>query len=143
LYVDLFTYLSGDILTLTDRMSMAHSLEVRVPFLNRRFVEFVFSLPSRLKVRGLQTKALWRLTLKGHLPPAILKRRKQGFGVPIRHWFRGEKALALEDMVTRSPYFRPETVATLFSEHRSGTMDHSSRLWALVIFEYWRQAHHL
>lgn len=143
LYVDLVTYLPGDILTLADRASMAHSLEVRVPFVNRRFVEFLARVPARLKVQGLQTKALWRHTLEGRLPPSILRGKKRGFGVPMRHWFRGERGAQLQELVSASPYFRAGPVARLFAEHRSGVADHAARLWALVLFEHWRRAYKL
>lgn len=138
LYVDLTTYLPNDILTLTDRMSMAHSLEVRVPYLNRRFVEFMARVPSRLKVSARQTKIAWRRALEGHLPDTILARRKQGFGVPISHWFRGDRAMELERIATGSPYFDAAAVRAMFEAHRTGAADNALALWTLVIFEKWR-----
>jgi asparagine synthase (glutamine-hydrolysing) len=143
LYVDLTTYLPNDILTLTDRMSMAHSLEVRVPYLNRRFVEFMARVPSRLKVSARQTKIAWRHALKGRLPDSILARRKQGFGVPISHWFRGDRAVELERIAAGSPYFQRAAVTAMFAEHRAGTDDNALALWTLVMFEKWRQHYNL
>jgi asparagine synthase (glutamine-hydrolysing) len=138
LYVDLTTYLPHDILTLADRMSMAHSLEVRVPYLNRRFVEFMARVPSRLKASARQTKIAWRRALEGHLPAAILARRKQGFGVPISDWFRGDTSLDLERVASGSPYFDSAAVTAMFAQHRAGKADNALALWTLVMFEKWR-----
>lgn len=141
LYTDYWTYLPNDPLMLTDRTSMAHSLEVRVPFLNRRFVEFAFSIPSKVKLAGLKPKQLWRQTVAKRLPTNAASRPKQGFAVPVVDWFRSSDSAALESIACGSPYFDSQHVRRLFAEHRQGLADHSAILWATVFFEKWRLNH--
>ncbi len=90
LFADLKLYLPGDLLTLTDRMSMAHSLEVRVPFLDHRLLEYAATIPPELKLRGMERKHILKRAVRDLLPPEILNRRKMGFSVPLTVWFRGE-----------------------------------------------------
>lgn len=144
LYVNATTYLPGDLLVKSDRMSMANSLELRAPFLDHELAEFVGRLPASMKLRGLGTKRLLKLAVRGLVPDAVLSRRKQGFAVPIGAWFRGEWVGRLRDVLlapeTRSrPYFDALTVRRLVEEHQSGRRDHAHRLWSLLTFELWHR----
>ncbi len=144
LYVNGTTYLPGDLLVKSDRMSMAHSLELRAPFLDHSLAEFVAGLPTRMKLRGLGTKRVLKEAVRGLVPPVVLTRRKQGFAVPIGLWFRRElrgylhEALLAPRSLSR-PYFRPEVVRRLVGEHEAGQRDHAHRLWALLTFELWHR----
>jgi asparagine synthase (glutamine-hydrolysing) len=139
-YLDYKTYLPGDILTKVDRASMAHSLEVRVPFLDYTFVEWAAKLPSTAKLRRGEGKVVLKRALEPLLPREILYRAKMGFAVPLDVWFRG----SLVDRMTASlegaaltgcGLFRPEHLRRIGAEHRSGRRDHSPVLWALLMFE--------
>ncbi len=141
---DLITYLPCDLNTKVDIASMAHGLECRQPFLDYRLVEFAISLPSNLKWRFGKGKYLLRQALGHLLPPAIWKRRKMGFGVPLADWFRAELRDTLHDVLL-SPtaqqrgYFRPQAVERLVQEHDQRQFDHSARLWALLVLELWHR----
>jgi len=142
LYLDLKGYLGEGVLTKTDRASMACSLEVRVPLLDRRVVELAARLPMALKLRGLTTKWVLKRALAGVLPPEILARPKKGFGIPIGHWFRDElrplvRDLCGRDAIRRGGLFRPEAVERLLSEHESGRRDHRKKLYTLLAFQLW------
>jgi asparagine synthase (glutamine-hydrolysing) len=136
-------YLGAGVLTKVDRASMAVSLEVRAPFLDREVVEYVCALPSHLKLRGRVTKYLLKRALRGRLPDEILDRPKKGFGVPLGHWIYGplrglfQEVLAPEK-IRREGIFRPEFVGRLLGEHLSGRRDHRKLLWNLFMFEQWR-----
>jgi asparagine synthase (glutamine-hydrolysing) len=139
------TYLPLDILTKVDRMSMAHSLEVRPPLLDTPLVEAMARLPSAWKVRGRERKALLRRAVRGWLPAEILDRPKRGFGVPIRRWFRGPLRRATEEVLLDGRtlsrgLLSPRYVRALIDEHRSGRRDQSLRLWALLVLELWTRA---
>jgi asparagine synthase (glutamine-hydrolysing) len=141
LYADIKTYLH-ELLMKQDQMSMAASIESRVPFLDHKLVEFTSSLPERLKLRGGTTKYVLRESMKGVLPPAILERPKMGFPVPIGAWFRGAYAPVLDEYVlssraTERRIFKPEFVRSLVEQHRRGEANHSERLWSLVNLEMW------
>jgi asparagine synthase (glutamine-hydrolysing) len=143
-YVDLKTYLPDDILVKVDRMSMATSLEARVPLLDHRIVEFAFNLPPRLKVSGAQTKVILRRAMRGRLPDGILNRPKQGFSIPLKDWLFGPLRPLMLDLLSarsigRRGYFNLETVGRWLSEHLGGRANHSHRLWALMVFELWHQ----
>jgi asparagine synthase (glutamine-hydrolysing) len=144
-HADVQLYLPDDLLVKMDIASMAHSLEVRSPFLDHRVMEFAASLPPRLKLRGLTPKYLVRRLMKGVLPEAILRRKKMGFGVPIDHWFRHELGEMAHDVLlgerarTRG-YFRPEVVRRYLDEHRAGRAHHHFRLWSLLVLELWHRA---
>ncbi len=140
---DLRTYLPGDLLTLTDRMSMAHSLEVRVPFVDVRFADYAASLSIRDKVGFWQTKVAFRKALRGRLPHEILQRPKQGFGVPVDLWLRRElRTLAdrlLSPEATRARgLFREREVTRLYQSHLHG-QDRSAQLWPLLMVELWHR----
>src|SRR5262245_47047704 len=137
-------YLAGQNLVNTDRASMATGLELRAPFLDHTFVEFLGRIPSRLKLSGFRSlKRLLKRALADRLPPAILRRGKKGFGVPFGDWFRGPLAPLLReilagDRLRRSRLFDPVAVSRLVEEHIGGVRDHDSVLWSLVAFELWR-----
>jgi asparagine synthase (glutamine-hydrolysing) len=142
LYLDLKGYLGEGVLTKTDRASMACSLEVRVPFLDRRVVELAARIPMRLKLRGLTTKYVLKRAVADVLPREILARPKKGFGIPIGHWFRGELRPLLRevcgaDAIRRGGLFRPQAVARLLDEHESGRRDHRKKLYTLLAFQLW------
>jgi asparagine synthase (glutamine-hydrolysing) len=141
LYADTKTYLH-ELLMKQDQMSMAASLESRVPFLNHTLVEFTARLPERMKLRRGTTKYALRRGMKGVLPEPILTRPKMGFPTPVGAWFRGAYRSVIEDYAlgARSRargVFDPAFVRNLVSEHQSGARDHSQRLWSLVNFEMW------
>jgi asparagine synthase (glutamine-hydrolysing) len=143
LYADIKTYLH-ELLMKQDQMSMAASLESRVPFLDHKLVEFTSSLPERLKLRRWTTKYVLRQSMKGVLPEQILTRPKMGFPVPVDAWFRGPYAQVLDDYVLSSRalergIFNADTVRTLVKEHQRGVANHSERLWSLVNLEMWFQ----
>jgi asparagine synthase (glutamine-hydrolysing) len=142
LYADIKTYLH-ELLMKQDQMSMAASVESRVPFLDHKLVEFTSSLPERLKLRGWTTKYVLRKAMKRVLPQAILSRPKMGFPVPIGRWFRGQYRsiigeYVLSQRVLSRGVFQPDFVRSLVSRHDAGE-DHSERLWALVNFEMWQR----
>jgi asparagine synthase (glutamine-hydrolysing) len=137
-------YLAGQNLANVDRASMACGLEVRAPFLDHAVVELAGRIPSRLKVRGLTTKYVLKEALRGVLPAGILDRRKQGFGVPIGHWLRGPLRDLMADWlrperVADVGLFQPATTSRLMSEHLTGRRSHQKILWALLVFDAWRE----
>ncbi len=142
-YVDLRFNLLDDILVKVDRMSMAHSLEVRSPFLDHHLVEFAANLPPSWKLRGWQTKAVLRDAVRGYLPPTTLRKPKQGFSVPLREWLR----TGLREMVTdylqaahgRLPQdlFDLSSVRILIDDHHRGKADYSSTIWLLLNYAAW------
>ena len=147
LYLDLKGYLGEGVLAKVDRASMACSLEVRVPLLDRRVVELAASLPMRLKLRGFTTKYVLKRALSGVLPREVLERRKKGFGVPLARWFRAELAPLLQeacapDMIRRAGLFRPEAVERLLGEHAAGRRDHRKKLYTLLAFQLWASRYH-
>jgi asparagine synthase (glutamine-hydrolysing) len=143
LYADSRTYLQ-ELLMKQDQMSMAASIESRVPFLDHPLAEFATRLPDRLKLRGTTTKVVLRQAMQGMLPEAILTRSKMGFPVPIGRWLRGDSRSLLDEFVT-SPraldrgLFAPEAIQAIVSGHVSGAARHDERLWALITFEIWQR----
>ncbi|HYB41022.1 MAG TPA: asparagine synthase C-terminal domain-containing protein, partial [Candidatus Methylomirabilis sp.] len=137
-------YLAEQNLPTVDRASMACGLEVRSPFLDLPLVEFASQIPDHFKLRGWRTKYILKRALRHDLPAAILDRRKQGFGVPIGPWLRGplrrwmEERLAA-DRIAAVGLFAPSAVGRLVAEHLSGGRDHRKILWALLMFEAWRE----
>jgi asparagine synthase (glutamine-hydrolysing) len=141
---DFETYLPEDVLTKVDRMSMAHSIESRVPLLDNDVIDFAATLPSDFKIRGGRRKHILKEAVRSLLPAGIIDRKKQGFGVPLGVWFRGGLTDVFSD-VLRSPrtrqrgYFQPAFVDRLVQEHLSGRRDHTLRLWQLMVFELWHR----
>lgn len=139
-YLDYKTYLPGDILTKVDRASMAHSLEVRTPFLDYEFVEWAARLPSSVKLRGGEGKYLLKKSLEPLLPRAVLYRSKMGFAVPLDLWFRGSLRTHIADVVrgsrlAASGVFDPGALSAVVEEHVAGRRDHSAVLWSLLMFD--------
>ena len=138
---DLATYLH-ELLMKQDQMSMAASIESRVPFLDDQIVEYALALPSRLKLRGWQTKAVLRAAVRDLLPPAILTRRKMGFPVPVGRWLREAYWPVTEEFVLSERsrgrrFFDPSMLTQIAYEHRAGVVDHGERLWLLINLEIW------
>jgi asparagine synthase (glutamine-hydrolysing) len=144
--VDFGVYLVDDLLVKTDRASMAHSLEARVPFLDPLVTNLAFALPTRLKVRGLAKKVLLRKAVAPLVPREVVHGRKRGFSIPAAAWLRGElepfarETLSAENL-RRQGFFRPEPVTRLIDEHAAGQEDWSRQLWGLLAFTLWYERH--
>jgi asparagine synthase (glutamine-hydrolysing) len=143
-YVDVKTYLADDILTKVDRMSMAASIETRVPLLDHRLVAFALSLPAHMKLRQGKTKVILRKAMSGRLPKAVLRKPKQGFSIPLKHWLRGPLRPLMMDLlsvecVRRRGYFECQTVSRWVAEHMERRANHSHRIWALMVLELWHR----
>jgi asparagine synthase (glutamine-hydrolysing) len=139
-YLDLKTYLVGDINTKVDRASMAHSLEVREPLMDHPLVEWLATLPSDLKVRGQEGKYLFKKAMEPHLSDDILYRPKMGFAVPLARWFRGPlkqrvRDAVLGDRLAATGWFNRRYLEHLVNAHQSGASDYSAPLWTLLMFE--------
>ncbi len=143
-HVDATVYLPDDILVKVDRMSMANSLEVRVPLLDYDVADFVMSLPPSLRLHGLTKKYILKRAVKGLLPPEILHRPKRGFNVPVAQWLRQELRNVVGDYLspstlTRQGYFDPMVVGEIIRYHNSGRADYSRNLWGLLMFSVWSE----
>ncbi|MFV8835517.1 XrtA/PEP-CTERM system amidotransferase [Aquisalimonas sp. APHAB1-3] len=139
-YLDLKTYLPDDILTKVDRASMAHALEVRVPILDHKLVEWMATLPSSLKLRGGEGKHVFKRGLEPYLPRDVLYRNKMGFAVPLAAWFRGPLRERVRQAVTGpamldSGYFDAAYLRRAVDQHQSGRRDNSAMLWSLLMFD--------
>jgi asparagine synthase (glutamine-hydrolysing) len=139
-YLDLKTYLVGDINTKVDRASMAHSLEVREPLMDHELVEWLATLPSTLKVRAQEGKFLLKKAMEPLLPDDILYRTKMGFSVPLARWFRGPlkgrvRQAVLGPRLAATGWFNRDYLSHLVDGHQSGAHDYSSPLWSLLMFE--------
>jgi asparagine synthase (glutamine-hydrolysing) len=144
LYLDARTYLPCDILTKVDRMSMANSLEVRTPLLDHCFAEWAARLSPRWKLRFGESKyILKRLAERLGVPRSVLYRRKQGFSLPLVHWFRKPQSalldILLEPRTLQRGYFNGPAVRGRLTEHRRGIRDRSWEIWHLLIFELWHR----
>jgi len=144
LYLDSKTYLPGDILTKVDRMSMAVSLEARVPLLDHKLIEFVTGIPASLKMKNGEGKYIFKRAVEDIVPAEILHRPKQGFGVPISEWINQELRQDIRDTFAdprtrQRGYFEASYVDLLLDEHERGRRDHSWALWALLILERWQR----
>jgi asparagine synthase (glutamine-hydrolysing) len=144
--VDFGLYLVDDLLVKTDRASMAHSLEARVPFLDPVVTGFAFALPARHKVRGLAKKILLRKAVEPLVPDQIVHGRKRGFSIPAAAWLRGDlEGFAREtlapEVLRRQGFFRPAPVARLIDRHTAGVEDLSRQLWGLLAFTLWYERH--
>jgi asparagine synthase (glutamine-hydrolysing) len=142
LYVDFKSYLPDNILTKVDRMSMAVSLEARVPLLDKDLVELAFQVPSALKVNHGELKSILKKTAARHVPAECLYRSKQGFSIPIKHWLKTSlKPLMLDlldsSRLRRQQLFHVPTVERLVRQHLAGTHNHSHVLWSLMVFQRW------
>lgn len=144
LYLDLKTYLVDDILVKVDRMSMATSLETRVPILDHKIVEFAYSLPGNLKLNGLTTKWIFKKSMERLLPHPNIYRKKEGFSIPIKHWLRTElKDLMLDYLnpqrIRNGGLFRFDFIEKMIDLHLKQRENFSHQLWALLVFEIWRE----
>jgi asparagine synthase (glutamine-hydrolysing) len=148
LYVDTKIFMASLNLTYNDKMSMACSVEVRVPFLDRELAEFVaWNVPPHLKLKGFclpRTKHIFRKAMEGMLPPEVLAQPKAGFAAPVDYWLANELKEMTDDLLAESQIrarglFRPEAVGRMVSEHRSGKRDWSMQIWQLLTLELWMQ----
>lgn len=141
---DTLNELPGDILTKVDRMSMAHSLEVRVPLLDHVLVEYAARLPLNYKLRGQTGKYIFKKAFASMLPTETLTRSKMGFAIPLRHWFARDlygflRDVLLDSRAVQRGYFRQTFLETLLCEHATGRRDHSYMLWSLMSLELWHR----
>lgn len=144
LYLDLKTYLPDDIMVKVDRMSMAVSLEAREPLLDHKLVEFAFRIPGSLKLHRLTTKWIFKKTLERLLPLDNITRKKEGFSIPIKHWLRVELRDLVEDhlseaRIRREGLFDPAEIRRMMDAHFAGRENYSHQLWALLVFEIWKE----
>jgi asparagine synthase (glutamine-hydrolysing) len=145
LYVDAKTFLPDLNLALSDKMSMACSIEVRVPFLDNEIVDFMGRVPPDLKIRGFNQKYILRKAMEGVLPKSVLTRRKAAFGLPIRSWLKNELREMLTDMLSedrirRRGLLKPATVTRMIRDNETGERDYTLPLWGLLTLELWHQA---
>jgi asparagine synthase (glutamine-hydrolysing) len=136
------TYLPQDLLVKSDRMSMAHALECRAPFLDTAFMEYVAGLPDDFKLRGRTTKYILRKAFSDLMPPSIKSRGKMGFGLPLGTWFRGDLQGYVRDLLTApgariGEYLQPQAVARVVDDHVSGRGEHEQQIWLLITLELW------
>jgi asparagine synthase (glutamine-hydrolysing) len=141
-YVDLYTWLRGDILVKADRMSMAHSLELRVPFLDREVFAVAATVPVELKLppHTAETKYAMRQALRDVVPPAIVNRKKLGFPTPTRVWLRGEMYEWAHDILDRSDagdLLDLDYARRLLDAHKRGEADYSRKVWTVLVFCVW------
>ncbi|HET7291003.1 MAG TPA: asparagine synthase (glutamine-hydrolyzing) [Vicinamibacteria bacterium] len=145
LYLNARTYLLDDLLPKMDRMTMAHALEARSPFLDRALVEYVASLPDGLKRRGARGKVVLRAAIADLVPGEILERPKHGFGVPLGAWFRGELRPMVEDTLLSQPRLgrrlKLDHIRRMFADHLAGRVDRGHQLWTLLTLELWLRKH--
>lgn len=139
-YLDFKTYLPGDILTKVDRASMAHALEVRVPILDHKFVEWASSIPAGIKLQKNEGKYIFKKSLESHLSSDILYRKKMGFAVPLANWFKGPLKNRIHNVVQSNTLeetgiFNKSYLQTLVDQHLSGKRDNSAPLWSILMFE--------
>jgi asparagine synthase (glutamine-hydrolysing) len=145
MYLDMETYLPGDILTKVDRAAMCVSLEGRIPLLDTNLIEFAWTIPYSMKVRDGKGKWLMRETLYGHVPKAMIDRPKQGFGIPLEIWLRGPLREWAEDLLSesrlkREGFFHPAPIRQKWQEHLSGTRNWHFYLWDILMFQAWLEA---
>ena len=144
--LDGLTYLPDDILVKVDRASMAVSLETRAPYLDRRVMEFAWSLPMSMKLRDGRGKWILRQLLDRHVPRELIERPKMGFGIPLDDWLRGPLRqwagdLLAEDRLRREGFLRPEAITAAWQAHQRGQASFGYRLWSVLMFQAWLQQH--
>jgi len=147
LYVDTMVYLPDDILMKVDKMSMAVSLESRVPLLDYTVAEFAASIPARYKLKGMRKKSILKKALHGLLPDTILHRKKAGFSLPIAAWIKGSLREMVLDVLSpgslaRTGLFNPDYVRQIIDDHLAGRRDNSRPIWGLTNFMLWHDALH-
>jgi len=141
-YVDLKTFLPDNLLRYSDRMSMAHALEVRVPYCDHRLIEFMAGIQARQKMRWMECKRLFKDAVRPWLPPQILKRKKLGFNPPMGMWINRELRSMVDEQLDpvrlrRQGYFDPAPIRQMIDAHRSGQRDYSLHIWSLLVFQTW------
>jgi asparagine synthase (glutamine-hydrolysing) len=141
-YLDFKLYLQEDILVKVDRASMACSLEIRAPFLDHEFVEFVMGLPLKFKLRRFSSKYILKKAMAKALPEETLRRKKKGFGVPIAKWAKGSLRELFEDLLSpdrikREGFLNHASVTTLLRDHLANRRDNRKQLWTLLVWELW------
>jgi asparagine synthase (glutamine-hydrolysing) len=144
LYLDLKAYLADDIMVKVDRMSMAVSLEAREPLLDHKLIEYAFKFPGRLKLHGLTTKWIFKKTMERLLPKENIRRAKEGFSIPIKHWLRTElkdlmQATLSEKRIREEGLFNFGPIQRMMEAHIAGQENCSHELWALLVFEIWKE----
>jgi asparagine synthase (glutamine-hydrolysing) len=142
MHADATSYLPDDVLVKVDRATMAVGLEGHAPFLDHRVAEFAARLPLELKVRGGQGKRILRRLLEREIPPALVRRPKAGFSVPVGEWLRGPlrdwaDSLLQPSRLDREGWFDPPPIAAAWNDHLRGMSDRSSALWPILMFESW------
>jgi asparagine synthase (glutamine-hydrolysing) len=141
-YIDIKTYLTDDILVKVDRATMANSLEVRAPILDHKLMELAASIPSSMKLHGMDGKYIFKKAVQQILPESVLRRRKMGFAVPLAQWFRKDlKDFARSVIFGRSgdTPLQASTVKRVWEEHQNGFRNRSTELWSLLVFRLWER----
>lgn len=146
--VDFELYLPDDLLRLSDQISMAHSLEIRVPFMDHEFMEFVARIPARYKIHGFQKKYILKKAMAPWLPEGHMNRPKQGFSIPLAAWLRGSLRSMANDLVQsrrckESPWINQDCLHRMMKEHMSGQANHEVRLWGVLCFLEWERQQHV
>jgi asparagine synthase (glutamine-hydrolysing) len=139
-YIDMNLWLPGDILMKADKMTMAHSLELRVPFLDKELFEVASHIPTKYRLAQGTTKYVFRKAMEGIIPDPILNRPKLGFPVPLSAWLRGPQGALILEQIQASgiaDYVNMQTVEQMVAKHRSGSADYSRRLWVIYVFALW------
>jgi asparagine synthase (glutamine-hydrolysing) len=144
MYTDVKVYLPEDILVKVDQSSMAKSLEARGPFLDYQVVELALSIPGHMKIRGSERKYILKKAFKDLIPEVVLKRKKEGFSIPMKNWLKRELKSALwellnEKTITKLGFFNWSAVDRMIQEHLSGQQNHAHRLWCLMVFVLWHR----
>ena len=145
MYKDILSYLPDDILCKVDRAAMASSLETRAPFLDHRVVEFALGMPIELKIRNNKGKWALREILYKYVPKDMMERPKTGFSIPIGDWLRGPlkewaEELLDNDKIKSQGYLKPEIVSSIWTLHKSGKYDYTSRIWSILMFQSWLES---
>ncbi len=144
MFLDVKSYLVDNILVKVDRMSMATSLEARVPFLDYRMVELAFSIPDKFKIKGRKTKYILKMMARRLLPERIIDRPKQGFSIPMKNWLKGPVKSMMTDLLSynriqKQGIFDPGYIEQLMKEHLENKSNHSHKLWSLMLFQLWNE----
>jgi asparagine synthase (glutamine-hydrolysing) len=144
LYSDLHGYLAGDLLPLSDRMSMLHSLEVRVPLVDHELLEYMATVPPELKIRGMEKKHILRKAAERWLGPETLNREKRGFSIPLAFWLREQlngyvREQLAPERVARMGYLNPAEVSRILEEHFAARANHENKIWALLNLALWHE----
>jgi asparagine synthase (glutamine-hydrolysing) len=142
-HIDIHTWLRGNILMKADKMSMAHSLELRVPFVDPKVFQFAATIPTKYKVSSATTKLLLREAMKDIVPPDVYSRKKLGFPVPIRVWLKNEWYNWARELIHATdnsmPWINKSRALQMLDDHRAGKYDASRKLWTLLVFMLWYQ----